>query len=66
MAPLTLSWADKYRAVAMRLLDIKERETDDLVRSALGDVAARYVLAALDHDKAAYARILALRAEMEG
>lgn len=51
------TWADTYRAAAMRLLDMKDAlvstcAADDLVRSALGDAAAKYVLAAREHEEA--------------
>lgn len=52
-ASVAPSWADRYRAAAHRCLALQDAETDDLVRSALGDYAARYTLAMLDHERIA-------------
>lgn len=44
-----VSWADRYRASALRCAALADVETDDLTREALRDAAARYTLAMLDH-----------------
>lgn len=45
----TITWADRYREAAQRCLALQDTETNDLVRSALGEAAAKYTMAMLEH-----------------
>lgn len=45
----TITWADRYREAAQRCLSLQDTETNDLVRSALGDAAAKFTLSMLEH-----------------